>query len=59
MTFFTLLFGQLIHAVLRTAVVSAIANDKKLATMLLNMVANLVRLVVLAGGVVAVNEQNW
>lgn len=51
--------GQFAHALLRTAAVRAIAQDRTVAVMALNAAANLVRLLVLSGGVVAVMGSNW
>lgn len=51
--------GQFAHALLRTAAVRAIAQDRTIAVMALNAAANLVRLMVLSGGVVAVIGSNW
>lgn len=51
--------GQFAHAVLRTAAVQAIAKDRPWAVIALNAAANLVRLLVLAGGVVAVTSNDW
>jgi len=51
--------GQFAHAVLRTAAVQAIAHDRAWAVMGLNAAANLVRLLVLSGGVMAVMGSDW
>lgn len=51
--------GQFAHALLRTAAVRAIAHDRTVAVMALNAVANLVRLLVLSGGVMAVMGSDW
>jgi len=59
MTIFLIFLGQFAHAVLRTSAVQAIAADKQWATILLNAAANLVRLLVLSGGVVGVMDGDW
>jgi hypothetical protein len=51
--------GQFAHAVLRTAAVRAIAHDRTFAVIVLNAAANLVRLLVLSGGVMAVMSSDW
>lgn len=53
-----ILLGQFAHAVLRTAAVQAIAKDRAWTVMGLNAMANLVRLLVLSGGVMAVMDGN-
>jgi hypothetical protein len=54
-----ILLGQFAHSVLRTAAVQAIAQDNAWAVMALNAGANLVRLLVLSGGVMAVVGSDW
>jgi broad specificity polyphosphatase/5'/3'-nucleotidase SurE len=51
--------GQFAHAVLRTSAVQAIASGRPWVVVALNAAANLVRLLVLSGGVVAVMDGNW
>jgi broad specificity polyphosphatase/5'/3'-nucleotidase SurE len=51
--------GQFTHAVLRTSAVQAIAKGRPWMVMGLNAAANLVRLLVLSGGVAAVMDGNW
>lgn len=59
MTIALIFVGQFLHAVLRTAAVQAIAKDRQWAVIALNAAANLVRLLVLSGGVVAVMGSDW
>lgn len=51
--------GQFLHALLRTAAVQAIAKQRTVVVIALNAGANLVRLLVLSGGVIAVMDGNW
>jgi len=59
MTTLLIFLGQFAHAMLRTAAVQAIARDRTFAVVGLNAAANLVRLLVLSGGVIAVIESDW
>lgn len=61
MSYATLLIfaGQFAHAVLRTSAVQAIAHNRPMAVIGLNAAANLVRLLVLSGGVMAVMGSDW
>ena len=54
-----ILVGQFAHALLRTASVQAIARQRTAAVIALNAAANLVRLLVLSGGVAAVLASDW
>lgn len=51
--------GQLAHALLRTSAISLIAERKTYKVIIVNALANLVRLIVLSNGVMAVIDSNF
>ena len=59
LTTLLILAGQFTHALLRTAAVQAIARQQTGRVIALNAAANLVRLLVLSGGVMAVIGSDW
>lgn len=52
-------FGQLLHSILRTAAIQAISADKKFLVIMLNMAANIVRVLVLSGGIASAFQSDW
>lgn len=53
-----IMLGQLAHALLRTSAISLIAERKIYKLIIVNALANLVRLIVLSNGVMAVIDGN-
>lgn len=51
--------GQFLHALLRTSAVRATGLGREHLTVALNLAANLVRLLVLTGGIDAVMSRSW
>jgi len=51
--------GQFAHALLRTSAVRATGAGRQKLTVLLNLAANLVRVMVLTGGIDAVMSRSW
>lgn len=54
-----ILAGQFFHALLRTSAVKSIAQGSAYKTIVLNMAANLTRLLVLSGGIGSVMSSDY
>lgn len=58
-TLVAIFVGQFLHALLRTSAVRATGLGRERLTVTLNLAANLVRLLVLTGGIDAVMSRSW
>ena len=58
-TLILIFVGQFAHALLRTSAVRATGMGRQNLTVVLNLAANLVRLLVLTGGIDAVMSRSW